>query len=79
MYPVAKQLIQYYQLDPFQKFLIGCGKGFLLFDIQKLLPGAEIRGIDVSEYAIKNSKPEIRDQITEVQLICLGKIIILIS
>lgn len=63
--PVAKQLIQHYQLDSSSKILdIGCGKGFLLFDIQKLLPGAEIRGIDVSEYAIKNSKPEIRDQIT---------------
>ena len=42
---------------------IGCGKGFLLYDFLKVIPDAEIYGIDISEYAIANSKPEIRDRL----------------
>ena len=40
---------------------IGCGKGYLLYDFLKVIPNAEIYGIDISDYAISNSKPEIRD------------------
>ena len=39
---------------------IGCGKGFLLYDFLKVIPDAEVYGIDISEYAIANSHPEIR-------------------
>lgn len=39
---------------------IGCGKGFMIYDLKKLLPKAKIVGIDISRYAIKNSKKEIR-------------------
>ena len=42
---------------------IGCGKGFLLYDFLKVVPDAEIYGIDISDYAISNSKPEIRDRL----------------
>ena len=42
---------------------IGCGKGFLLYDFLKVIPNAEIHGIDISDYAIANSKPEIRDRL----------------
>ena len=34
-------------------------KGYLLYDFKQILPDAEIYGVDISEYAIKNSKPEI--------------------
>ena len=62
--PVAKNLIEHYQLDTRSKILeIGCGKGFLLYEIQKLLPHSELSGIDISDYAIKNSKLEVRDKI----------------
>ena len=58
---VAKKLISNYNLKPGDKILdIGCGKGYLLYDLLKVIPGAEIHGIDISEYAIENSKPEIR-------------------
>ena len=61
---VAKDLIKYYKLKQDAKILdIGCGKGFLLFEIQKLLPQAQICGIDSSTYAIKNSKEEIKNKL----------------
>ena len=41
----------------------GCGKGFLLYDFLKVIPDAEIYGIDISEYAISNCKPEIRNRL----------------
>tara|TARA_B100000780_G_scaffold259496_1_gene210595 strand:- start:10183 stop:10845 length:663 start_codon:yes stop_codon:yes gene_type:complete len=57
----AKKIIKYYKLDNKSKILdIGCGKGFLLFEIKKILPGIRIKGFDISKYAIKNSKKEIR-------------------
>ena len=39
---------------------VGCAKGFMLFDIKKQIPGIKVRGIDVSKYAIKNSKKEVK-------------------
>ena len=57
---VAHNLKNYYDLPKKPKILdIGCGKGYLLFDLLKVIPDAEIHGIDISEYAIKNCKPEI--------------------
>ncbi len=61
---VAKEMIEYYKLPDRPKILdIGCGKGFLLYDFLKCIPNAEIHGIDISEYAISNSKPEIRGKL----------------
>ena len=60
--PVAQAMIDHYGIKPGHKLLdIGCGKGFQLYEIQQLVPGIEIHGIDISEYAIANSKLEIRD------------------
>jgi protein-L-isoaspartate(D-aspartate) O-methyltransferase len=61
---VAKVMIDHYGLKAGDKILdIGCGKGFLLYDFTKILPGIEIYGIDVSNYAIENSKEEIKDKL----------------
>lgn len=61
---VAREISQHYSLPGNAKILdIGCGKGFLLYDFLKVLPNAEVFGIDISEYAIANSKPEIRDRL----------------
>lgn len=57
----AKKLISAYNLNNYSKILdIGCGKGFLLYELKKILPDIEILGLDDSRYAIKNSKKEIR-------------------
>jgi len=61
---VARAMAEHYQLPPKPKILdIGCGKGFLLYDFLKVIPDAEIYGIDISPYAITNSKDEIRDRL----------------
>ncbi|OGT38011.1 MAG: SAM-dependent methyltransferase [Gammaproteobacteria bacterium RIFCSPHIGHO2_12_FULL_37_14] len=59
--PVAEKLIERYNLTKHSKLLdVGCGKGFLLYEIQKLLPGIELVGIDVSKHALVNAKDEIK-------------------
>ena len=61
---VARAMADHYKLPPKPKILdIGCGKGFLLYDFLKVIPNAEIHGIDISHYAIANSKEEIRDRL----------------
>ena len=63
---VAREMIDHYSLPENPKILdVGCGKGFLLFDFLKVMPESEIFGIDISEYAIQNSKEEIRKTIKE--------------
>lgn len=61
---VARAINEHYSLGEKPKILdIGCGKGFLLYDFLKVIPNAEVYGIDISEYAIKNSKQEIRNRL----------------
>lgn len=61
---VARALAKYYDIKPGDKILdIGCGKGYLLYDFTLVVPGAEVYGIDVSEYAIRNAKEEVRDRL----------------
>ena len=53
-------IIKYYNLKAGSKVLdVGCGKGYLLFEMLLIEPGLKIYGTDISHYAIKNSKPEI--------------------
>jgi len=57
-------MIEHYGLRSGDKVLdIGCGKGFQLYELTQLLPGLEVSGIDLSEYAIKNGKEELRDHL----------------
>tara|TARA_Y100000589_G_scaffold330982_1_gene382493 strand:+ start:2355 stop:3023 length:669 start_codon:yes stop_codon:yes gene_type:complete len=61
---IAEKLNGYYDLGNSPKILdIGCGKGYLLYDFLKVIPNAEIYGIDISDYAITNSKPEIKSKL----------------
>lgn len=63
---VAEELIRHYKLSNESSVLdVGCGKGFLLFEIKKILPDIKIRGVDVSVYALENSKPEIKEFLDE--------------
>ncbi len=58
---VAKKLIKKYKLNNNSSVLdVGCGKGFLLFEMKKILPGLRVSGFDISKHGIKNSKKEIK-------------------
>jgi SAM-dependent methyltransferase len=58
---VAEAMVKHYGIQPGDRILdVGCGKGFLLYDVTQVLPGVEVRGLDISAYAIENSKEEIR-------------------
>lgn len=62
--PVAKNMAKEYQLSNESAVLqIGCDKGFLLKDFADLFPKMKIWGTEVSEYAIRNSCPEVKDRI----------------
>ena len=59
---VARDLIEEYNLKDGSKILdVGCGKGFLLYELKKLLPNAKITGFDISEYALGNAKEEVKE------------------
>jgi ubiquinone/menaquinone biosynthesis C-methylase UbiE len=59
---VVKDLNNFYKLKNGSKILdIGCGKGFMLFDFMKLNPNFVLEGIDISDYAITNAVPEVKN------------------
>lgn len=62
---VAEAIIKHYQIKNGYKVLdIGCGKAHLLYEMKKLLPDLEVKGIDVSEYAITHTIPDIQPYLT---------------
>ena len=55
-YPVAKSLIETYNLKSGSKVLdVGCGKGFLLHELLILEPGLLVTGTDISEYGLSHA------------------------
>lgn len=61
---VARAMADHYGIKAGDRILdVGCGKGFLMFDWSKVVPGVEVWGIDISEYAVQNAKEEVRDRI----------------
>lgn len=62
--PVARAIVKHYGLKAGDRILdVGCGKGFQLYEFTRVVPGIEVFGIDVSEYAIEQAKPEIKDRL----------------
>ena len=58
---LAKKLINTYALKNGSSILdLGCGKGFLLYEMKKILKDLKVYGLDISKYAIKNSRKELR-------------------
>lgn len=59
--PVAKDMIEHFGLKSGDSFLdVGCAKGFLAQDLERVCPGLTAFGMDISEYAIKQANPIIR-------------------
>ena len=63
---VAKNLISRYNLMNGSKVLdVGCGKGFLLYDLEKENNNIKVQGLDISDYAIENCKDEMKGKIVQ--------------
>jgi ubiquinone/menaquinone biosynthesis C-methylase UbiE len=56
---VAKRAIGRWNLRPGDKVLdLGCAKGFFVKDLRDALPGLDVVGMDVSDYALENAHPD---------------------
>ena len=61
---VVKDFVEYYKIKPDAKILdVGCAKGYMVYDFKRQYPGLEMHGVDISEYAIKNCHPEVKDNL----------------
>ena len=59
--PVIPTIVENYKIGNSSTVLdIGCAKGFFLYDLKLAFPGINVTGVDISEYAIANSIPEIK-------------------
>ena len=61
---VVKDFSDYYNLGNGSKILdIGCGKGFMIYDFLQHDDKYIVKGIDISNYAIENSMPEVKEKL----------------
>jgi ubiquinone/menaquinone biosynthesis C-methylase UbiE len=61
---VAESLIEHFGLTGNSSVLdVGCGKGFLLYEMKQILPDLQIAGFDISEHGLSQSRGEIRDNL----------------
>lgn len=59
--PVAQALIDTYGLKAGSRVLdVGCGKGFLLYEMQLIEPGLEIVGFDISEHGLASAPTDLK-------------------
>ncbi len=59
--PVIATFQNHYQLTPHSSLLdVGCAKGFMLYDFQRMIPGIAVSGIDISPYAIEHAQAEVK-------------------
>jgi ubiquinone/menaquinone biosynthesis C-methylase UbiE len=59
--PVAEALIKTYGLKAGSRVLdVGCGKGFLLYEMQLIEPGLELVGFDISVHGLAAALPELK-------------------
>jgi len=53
---------KHWQLNKDDSILdVGCAKGFMIYDMQRMISGLKVFGIDISQYAIDNAKEEVRN------------------
>lgn len=57
--PVAEQLLEKYHLQPGDRVLdVGCGKAYLLHEMQLLMPELQLTGFDISEHGLAQRHPD---------------------
>lgn len=66
-FPLAHHIANYLNLTPDDRILdFGCAKGYLVHALRKF--GYDAYGIDISEYAIQNCHPEVKDFLAQGSL-----------
>ena len=59
--PIAQNMLQMYSLNDRSSILqIGCDKGFLLHEFLQICPDINIRGTEISDYAIDFALPSVK-------------------
>ena len=59
--PVAQALINTYGLKAGSRVLdVGCGKGFLLYEMQLIEPGLDLVGFDISAHGLASALPDLK-------------------
>lgn len=59
--PLAKQIAEHYDIKPGDRILdVGCGKGYMLHEFTRAVPGVKIAGLDISQYGIDHAKEEVK-------------------
>lgn len=62
--PVVPTFREHFGLTESSSVLdVGCGKGFMLYDLSKVIAGIAVRGIDISEYAIANAIEDMKPHV----------------
>lgn len=58
--PIAERMAAHYGLKAGDSVLdVGCGKGYLLYELTQVVPGIEVAGLDISQYALADAKVEV--------------------
>lgn len=62
--PVIPTFQKYFGLTSSNSVLdVGCAKGFMLHDMAELIPGITVKGVDISEYAIKHAIEDMKPHV----------------
>jgi SAM-dependent methyltransferase len=64
--PVAQRMTAHYGLKAGDRVLdVGAGKGFLLHEFTRAVPGIAIEGLDISRYALEHAMTEVKPFLRE--------------
>jgi len=70
--PVADAIAAQYGLKAGDRLLdVGCGKGFLLYELTQAVPGLIVAGLDISTYAIEHAHEAVKPFLTAGNAVAL--------
>ena len=62
--PIAERFRDHYGLQSGHRVLdVGCAKGFLMHDLQSVVPGIDVVGVELSQYALTHAMDDVRDRV----------------
>jgi SAM-dependent methyltransferase len=62
--PVIPTFQKHFSLTSSSSLLdVGCAKGFMLHDLEELIPDITVSGVDISDYAIEHAMEDVRSKV----------------